>query len=504
MRFENTLKNLRVAWIGQLLQALLQFVGRTVFIMVLGREFLGINEVFANVLGCLSLAELGVETAILYILYKPIAQEDKKTIAAIMTLFKRVYMTVGTVIFLAGVALIPFLKYIIQVPDIPGIYLIYLIYLANTAVSYFFSYKATLINANQQNRVVSWNNTLFYMARCLGQILALLLTRSYMAYLLVHFVCTVAANYRICRIADREYPFLKEYKNQPISREIKREIVGNSKQVVVARVANTLVTSTDNILISNMLGNLVVGTCSNYYLIVNNLQYIFSQMAVAMTASVGNLGVSATAEEQVRVFRRAYFLVFWIYTFSAAALDNLFNPFILLWLGDEFLLSRSIVTVFALNFYLTGIHSIPDTFMGAFGRYKNRKWYSLAQAAVNLTFSIILTKMYGLIGIFLGTFLCYSLSLFLLSRELYACCFKRPLAEFLGRNLLYAGVLALVLAVTRAAVDLIQGNTIPWFICRMGIVCLVPNLILLVLFGRSRDFGYFKEKGMDLLKKVTG
>ena len=55
---------------------LLSFASRTVFIYVLGAEYLGLNGLFTNILSFLALSELGLGSAIAFLLYKPIAEND--------------------------------------------------------------------------------------------------------------------------------------------------------------------------------------------------------------------------------------------------------------------------------------------------------------------------------------------------------------------------------------------------------------------------------------------
>ena len=157
-RTKNAVRNLVFGFINKMIIMLFPFVIRTIIIRELGAGYLGLGSLFTSILQVLNLAELGFSSAVVFCMYKPIAEKDSETICALLNLYKQIYRIIGIVILVIGLALTPFLPYLIKgtVPNGINIYILYYIYLFNTAITYFlFAYKSTLLVAHQRNDVVS-------------------------------------------------------------------------------------------------------------------------------------------------------------------------------------------------------------------------------------------------------------------------------------------------------------------------------------------------------------
>lgn len=150
-RLTNTIRNTVVGFAAQLIVILLNYINRTIFIYYLGAEYLGLSGLFSNILSMLSLAELGIGVAISFSLYKPLEENDIRKTKALMNFYQLAYRIIGIVILILGLCLIPFLDVLIKdKPDIPHFTLIYVLFLSNTVVSYFFTYKRSLLSADQK------------------------------------------------------------------------------------------------------------------------------------------------------------------------------------------------------------------------------------------------------------------------------------------------------------------------------------------------------------------
>ena len=190
-----SVRNIITANATKLLSFVLTFVSRTVFIRVFGAEMLGLNGLFANVLSILSLADLGFSTAMTYSYYKPIAENDKKKIAALNHFYKKVYFIIAVAIAVVGLALIPFLKLIINLEnEIDNLYIYYLITLANTVVSYLFVYKTTVLGAYQETYIVTKYSMIMSTISTVTQIILMLLFKNYIVYLSVAVFFTFINN----------------------------------------------------------------------------------------------------------------------------------------------------------------------------------------------------------------------------------------------------------------------------------------------------------------------
>ena len=182
-RMENSIKNSMAGVLVQAMSTIMGLATRTFFIHYLSAEYLGVNGLFSNVLTMLSLAELGVGSAITYSLYKPIANRDEHKIAQLMNLYRAAYQAVGTVVALVGICIIPFLKYFIHgESNIDNLTVIYLLFLSNTVFSYFFAYKKSVFSADQYERILYYFNLVAQVIRYILQIIAIYLFRSFIYF----------------------------------------------------------------------------------------------------------------------------------------------------------------------------------------------------------------------------------------------------------------------------------------------------------------------------------
>jgi O-antigen/teichoic acid export membrane protein len=370
-RTKNSLINLTAAMVGQLVAVPIGFVARLVFIRILGAEYLGINGLFNSILTMLSLVELGIGPAIVFSLYKPLAEIDTKKVQAIMQLYKKAYAIIGTGIVVLGIGMTPFLSYLIKdVPDVNNIEIIFLLFVGNSAISYFYAYKQNLIIADQRRYIVTIYRYAFFSFLNLMQIAFLYATKNYIFFLIVQIALPCAKSH-VAKTADKLYPFLRQKTAERMDDETVREIKKNTGAMVSHKVGEIVTNSTDNIVISAMVGTIWVGLYSNYVLITIALNGIMGQFFSAITASIGNLGATSNKERLLVVFRRVQFATFWIFGFSAICLFYLFNPFIAVWIGKVYLLSMDTVLLLAVLVYVQGMRRAVLTFREALGLY----WY---------------------------------------------------------------------------------------------------------------------------------
>lgn len=308
-RSEHITKNAKYALAGELLLAVLKFISRRVFVLLLGREYLGLSGLFTDVLSMLSLAELGFSVSITYSLYRPVAQGDKETVKSLIQLYKRVYRVVGFVVLGAGLALAPFLDFFVkEMPKgIPHIPLIYVLNLASACIPYFFAYKATLLLVYQKKYVETAIRAGVSLAATGAQIGVLLLTRNYLYYLVLALIAALVQNAAISWKADRLYPYLREKEVRPLPGESLKEMRRNVGAMLLHRVGTVVVCNTDNLLISKFVGVAAAGLYSNYMMIRGFLNVFINALFDSITPALGNLTVTGPEEQKQRAFCRLNF-----------------------------------------------------------------------------------------------------------------------------------------------------------------------------------------------------
>lgn len=504
MRTESSIKNLIFAFGGQIIGIIISLISRLVFVKILSYEYLGLSGLFSNILAMLSLMELGVGSAMAYSLYKPLEQDDKEKIKSLMNLYKIIYRVIGTLIFVVGVFITPFLNLFIEnIPDIKDINLIYILFVANTAVSYFYSYKRTLIISAQKRYIATFYKYLFYFLLNVSQIVILLITKNYILFLVTQVILTLLENIMISKKTDVLYPYLKEKNVQKLDEDTKGEIKKNIIAMIGHKIGGVIVNSTDNIIISKFVGLAEVGIYSNYYLITNALNTIASQIFNSIVASVGNLVATEDKDKTYEVFKKVFFLNFWIYGFASICLIVLFNDFIALWLGEAYTFSMTIVLIIVINFYVTGMRKAVLTFRDAMGLYWPDRYKPLFESVINLVVSIILVKKIGVLGVFIGTFVSSITTCFWIEPYiLYKHGLKKNVVNYAKKYALYTIITVVIATLLSIICSYFKAINIINFIIKMLICIILFNLIFIVIFFKTDEFKYYKNLFLKMLNRL--
>lgn len=399
---ESIVKNIKYSLLNYIVVNGFKFLTRIVFIKTLPIEYLGITGLFSNIFVMLSLAELGVGPAMVYALYKPLAENDKETINSIMSLFKKMYLTIGGIILILGLIIYPFLDVLIkEEAEIKYLNYYYLIFLFNTVVSYLWSYKRSLLIADQKQYIVNNYQSVVQIFVSILQIIFLSYFKDYYAYIILVLFGTITFNLSLNYATNIRYSYL-EKNSKSILNETKKQIGKNIKAMVIHKIGNALIFSNSNLIISKFVGLFAVGIYSNYFMVISVLNIFSNKIFEAITASIGNLIISNSREEQVKAFKITEFITAFQASLIFTGLYTLLNPFIILWIGKQYLFNDLVVFAMSFNFYLLYMRKGVLTFRDAAGLYWQDRYKPIAEAIVNLTVSIYCTVKYGVIGVALG------------------------------------------------------------------------------------------------------
>lgn len=401
-------KNAIVAFIAQIVKLLGNFIVQTVFVKTLGARFLGANGLFTNLIVFLSFAELGIGSAFSFSLYKPLADRNNILISSIMSLYRKVYNTIGIVILFSGLVLSYFVPFLTKSNEgIEHIRFYFIMYLLSTVVSYFFTYNRSLLYADQCGYIDSINQLNFSLLRYIGQIVSLCLG-SYFGYLLSQIFANLLANLSITRLTRKHYPRLNEYTKNKVPSKIISSLKRNVIGTISSKVGSIVVNGTDNILISKFSGLLTVGLYANYSLIISGITTLMNQVLNSVISSFGNLAVTEARNKDKQVnlfFQFTYYNAFSVF-FIGLVLVMLFEPFIEIWIGNNYLLSKLTVNVIVINFVLNTFR--PALYMiNAYGLFWGFRYKSVIEALFNfaLSFLLVATTNLGINGVLFGTIL---------------------------------------------------------------------------------------------------
>ncbi|MDT2644460.1 oligosaccharide flippase family protein [Enterococcus dongliensis] len=504
-RLYYSMMNSSISTIVFFLKLVMQFVVRTYFIRVLGVAYLGINGLFSNVLSLLSLAELGVGTSIVYSMYKPIANNDQSEIQALMVLYKKAYHYIGFAVAIIGLALIPFLHFFSDdLSSKEGFVWYYLLFLGNSVLSYFFTYKRSLLIANQRSYLVNINDFIFLLISNIFQIYLLLHYGSFTLYLLVQLVFTLLGNFSISYKVDKDYKFLKKAESKKLGKdkikEIKKNVVGNMS----SKIGGVIVMGTDSILISSFVGLAAVGYYSNYTMIINNVQNLCKQVTNSITASIGNYIVTADKKQSLELFKRHLFVNYTMIYFATLILVSVLNPFIVWWIGEKYILPSLTVTLIIINLVVQMFRNTNFVFIDSFGLYWIQRWKSVIEATINLVVSLILLAIFnlGINGVLLGTIASsFGYVMWIEAYYIFKYGLKEKLTVYIIQIIKYILLLCISIAVVFYSQTFFEFNGFAGLILKTLIACCIGLFIYIITFCKSNEFLYVKNLLIRIIKR---
>ena len=510
-RVKYAARNIMFGYVSNIITLLLNAVLRYVFILRLDETLLGINSTYTNILSVLSLAELGVGTAINFSLYAPVAKGDREKVKAYMQFYKKAYRTIAFIVAGIGLVLVPFLKYIIKDPvgidSTQDLINFYLIFLFNTVSSYFVAYKYSLPNAEQKNYIQSNVITITKIVTTLVQTIVILTTSSFYGYLISASVIELAQKIFANIYLNYKYPYLKEKNVEKLTKEETSDIKRKTGALVCHKVGDVARLQTDAIIISGLINVAMSGIVDNYNLVISSVSNFVNIIFNSVISSFGNLIVTESREKQYSMFCVYRFFASWIYGFSAVGFYILLTPLIQLWLGEKWILPGVVVAAILVDYYFKGERVVLSNFKTAAGVFEQDKYLPLVQGAVNLILSVVLAIKIGLIGVYIGTIVSGLLANIIRPVIIYRVCFERNAAVYFYDTVRYAAVIILATVCCILCGNIFMKEvTIASFSVMIVIITVVFNGIFILFFGKTAEFLYlfaiFRDKAYAEINRL--
>lgn len=503
-RTNNAVRNIIWGLVEKILLILLPFVTRTLMIKILGAQYLGLGSLFSSILTVLSITELGLGNAIVFSMYKPIAEGDKKTVCALLNTIRKIYRFVGLLVLTVGLILMPFIEHLIKgsPPEGINVYILYGVSLFNTVVSYFmYSYMVTLFTAHQRNDLVSKRAVVINLFSYALQIIALVVFKNYYVFACISPVITIATNLANAYMARKIYP---EYACEgTISPEMAAGIRKRVTGLLSFKIYGVIFSSVDTIVISAFLGLVVLAKYNNYYYIQNSLVSFLTVITASVTAGIGNKMVTNSIDDNYRDIKNFTFLNDWLVSWCAVCLLCLYQPFITLWLGEDMLLPKDTMLWLVLLFLLPRISNLTYTYREAAGLWWEDRFRPIISAIVNLSVNLILVRVIGLNGVIISTLVCtVFINIPWGSAILFKHYFKRSPMEFFGRVFYYFVITCIASGVTYWICECVGGQGLLSFLMKMVICVIVPNVVFLICYHKMQEFQYAKTFAARMGNKV--
>lgn len=503
-RTEKSIKNIATSLVLGFLTTIIGFVAQKVFVDTLGVEYLGLNGLFTNLVAMLAVAELGLGSAIVYHLYAPLHTKDMPRVSSYMRFYRNGYRIIAASIMALGLLLLPFLPLIIGQGHSVDIHisLVFLLFIANSAASYLLSYKRSVLYADQKSYIV--NGVHIGVVGLLNalQIWVLLVTQNYYLYLVLRIVMTLLENVVLNHIVDRQYKINQAPK--PLSKKAKKDIFIKLKGLVYHKVGTFVVTGSSNVIISIFLGLAMVGLYSNYLLIQTTLYLLFSQLASAIRASIGNFLVAEKHDRYMLVFKRLQFIGYFLAVIIVSVFFVTSAGFVSLWLGNEYVFSVGETALLSLGIYLYLVRWLAfHNFKEAAGIFYEDRFVPIAEAVINIIASVILVQFMGISGVFLGiaisslTLHAYSYPKFVY-KGILGGDYRNYALRRVG-ELLLAIIVIVIAYITSIAINL--DSLWLQFVLRALVAIVIPVSILWLAYRRSDEWSYFGSIFHQRLRK---
>lgn len=502
-RTKNTARNMMWGVFNNLVKMLLPFVARTILLKLLGEQYLGLNGLFSSILQVLNLADLGFGTAIVYSMYKPIAEDNKDAICALLAMYKKIYRVIGGVVLTIGLCLLPFLKYFIKgdIPDDVNIYLIYLIYLGNTVISYWmFAYKTSLLSAHQRNDMTMKIHTVLLFVQYGLQIGLLLIVKNYYLYLIVLPFITMLTNIATAMVVKKLYPeyICRGQVSDDVKKGIKKQVGG----LFISKVCGVTRNALDNVFISSFIGLTAVSIYGNYYYILNAVHGLLSVIGQSMLGGVGNSIAKESKEKNFVDFNRLNFLYAWLSGWCACCMLCIYQHFMEIWVGSKFLFPFSTMVLLCVFFYAMTMTDIKNVYVDACGLWWQNRVRSILEAVSNFVLHIILGYFFGIWGIIGATLITIVTINFIYGNYiLFKHYFKNEsLKLYLLKHLGYLTVTAIVTVITYIVCSLLPKTGFIALIGKAAICVVLPNVLFLLFYCQTKVFAQAKPLVINIIR----
>lgn len=500
-RTKNTLRNIAFGSLNRVINIVLPFITRTAILYIMGTQYLGLSSLFTSILSFLSLTELGIGSAMIYSMYKPIAENDHTTIKALLNLYKKIYRIIGAVVLLLGLCLMPFLEVLVpeQLPDGVNLHLLYAIYLINSVLSYWlFAYKNAMLQAYQRDDINSKIVSIITPVSYLVMLSCLAVTKNYYAYVLWLPVFTVVTNVLRLILVNKNFPAMEP--EGDVNPELKKSIFKKTSALIGTKLNTVVLNAADNIVMSAFLGLTAIAIYGNYHYIMTSIIGFLGVAYSSMTAGLGNSLQTDSLDDNYRNFEKFSFINAWLVGWCTVCLICLYQPFMQIWVGEELMFPFYVVLEMGLYFYIYQIRKIPVVYKDAAGIWWEDRFRPYVSMIVNVVLNIILVQSIGISGIILSTVFSLLISIPWENYTIFKYVFHRSSKSYYFRMFLSTATMLLAGGFTLWLCSLL-GDGIPAFLIKGCICVIVPNVLFAVLNCRRPEFRETMSMAQRILKR---
>lgn len=476
---------------------------RKVFLDKLGSEILGLSSLYTNIIGWLSIAELGIGTAIIFSLYKPYAANEKGKIRAYIKFYGSFYKKIGLLMLIAGILLSPFLRYFINENiNLKLVTIGFILFLFNSFLSYIYSHKLCILNVAQEAYKITIGITISKLLIALLQYIMFVIYPSFILYCIIQLIINLIYYLIINLYVDKRYSWINSGEEE-LNNFDKKNLLKNVRAMFLHKIGTVIVFSTDNLVISKFIGLTSLSNYTNYNMIISAIQSVINTGLNGITASVGNLLTDNDIKKAYDIHKKVFFLNFWVISFVVISLYNTINQFIVLWVGKESLINKYIIVIILINIYFSSMRGSVEQFQAGSGNFYQDRYAPICEAIINLITSIILVNIIGLAGVFIGTLISnFTVVFWTKPYVVYKYVFKKSVIEYFKMYFKYALIAIIPLVITSIITAKLKVNyDFISFMINCFINVIVINLTYLLIFFKTDEFNYYRSLILKLILK---
>lgn len=506
-KLKNTLLNGSFGLIYQIVLCLAGFISRSLFLQYLGVEYLGLIGVYTNILGVLSLAELGMINAMSFGFFKVIIEDDKEKIVSLLRFYNKVFLWISIVIFLGSIGIMFNIEHFISNTTVPltEIKFLFFLFALSAPASYFMASKRLFLYAQQKTYIYLKMDAVLIVLKNILQIISIAVFKSILMYIILYSAFNLLQNIVVSHKCNKHYPYLKEIKSSKLDKSYSKQLIDNVKSIGIIKFFNIGISSTDNLIISRFVSTSAVGIYANYALIMTQMQTLINQVMDGLSPSLGHLIVEENYDAVDNVFRLSSFISYVIAFITSIGLFAICDSFISWWIGPEYVYPKILTYLLIGKHYFTTIKYPLTQMYNVSGKFKCFLFPAFIEFAVNIIVSIILVMQYEVVGVFVGTTLALLISFCLYYRQIFRNFYTESPLKYFKRITwqLCIFIFAVLLYYEVSSYIQIQNLFIDMFI-QGCISVLIGSIIIILFFHKTKEFTYIKSVIMDLFQRKRG
>jgi O-antigen/teichoic acid export membrane protein len=505
---KKSLLNVTIAITCKLILLIGSILVRRFLIKYIGNEINGLNSLYLSIIGVLSVAELGVGSAITFCMYKPIVEGDNNKISALYHLFTKLYLIIGTIILIGGCCIMPFLKYLAKdYQDINvNLYITFGLMLISVVLSYMYSSKTSLINAYKNNYITILISDGGSVIQYILQIISVILFKSFECYLLCRIVAVLFI-WGVTEIVSRKKHNEIIVNKQSLDLETKKNAVKNIKAMFMHKIGDVLVNTADSIIISAFIGVFILGKYSNYTTIMTSMVEVITLFFTPLTSIIGHMYVQEDNKQVIKYFNFFHTFNFIIGLVFFLGYYSIIDNLVVICFGNkDLILQKTISFVITLNNFIQFLRKAALLFRTAAGTFYYDRWKSLIEGIINIVLSVLLVKIlpdnYKVVGVIVATIITNLLICHIVEPHvLYKYAFKQSAKNYYIRNYTYILVFAVALIGLNFCMLNIENQWIQLLVNGCISVAISLGVAAVAVFV-NKDFRHYVKVFLNRIKSI--